>query len=59
MYLWVPGSVKDLLVEVETVHADLVLLPFAPGAHLNDEHVVLVHYHVTNAAIRHGLLKKF
>ena len=30
----VPGRVEDLLVEVQAVHVDLVLLPFAPGAHL-------------------------
>ena len=30
----VPGGVQDLLVEVQAVHVDLVLLPFAPGAHL-------------------------
>lgn len=27
-----PGGVQNLLVEVETVHADLVLLPFAASA---------------------------
>lgn len=32
--LRVPGGVKDFLVEVQTVHADLVLLAFAAGAHL-------------------------
>ena len=30
----VPGSVEDLLVEVQTVDVDLVLLAFAAGAHL-------------------------
>lgn len=29
----VPGSVEDLLIEVQAVHADLVLLPFAPCGH--------------------------
>ena len=33
--LRMPGRVEDLLVEVQTVHGDLVLLPLAPGAHLN------------------------
>ena len=33
--LRVPGGVQDLLVEVQTVHGDLVLLPLAPGAHLH------------------------
>lgn len=28
-----PGSVEDLLVEVQAVHADLVLLPLAAGGH--------------------------
>ena len=32
--LRMPGRVEDLLVEVQTVHGDLVLLPLAPGAHL-------------------------
>jgi len=32
--LRMPGRVQDLLVEVQTVHGDLVLLPLAPGAHL-------------------------
>lgn len=32
--LRVPGGVKDLLVEVQTVHADFVFLSFAAGAHL-------------------------
>ena len=30
----VPGSVKDLLVEVQTVDVDLVLLALAASAHL-------------------------
>lgn len=29
-----PGSVEDLLVEVQAVYADLVLLPLAAGRHL-------------------------
>lgn len=29
----VPGSVEDLLIEVQAVHADLVLLPFASRGH--------------------------
>lgn len=29
----VPGSVEDLLIEVQAVHADLVLLPLAPCGH--------------------------
>lgn len=29
----VPGSVKDFLVEVQAVHADLILLPLATGGH--------------------------
>ena len=33
--LRMPGRVQDLLVEVQTVHGDLVLLPLAPGAHLH------------------------
>lgn len=32
--LGVPGAVQDFLVEVQTVHADLVLLALAPGADL-------------------------
>ena len=32
--LWVPRGVLDLLVEVQTVYADLVLLPLPPGGHL-------------------------
>ena len=32
--LGMPGSVEDLLVEVQTVHADLILLTFATRAHL-------------------------
>ena len=32
--LGVPGRVQDLLVEVETVHGDLVLLPLASRTHL-------------------------
>lgn len=28
-----PGSVEDLLVEVQAVHADLILLPFAASGH--------------------------
>jgi len=31
---WVPGSVQDLLVEVQTVDVDLVLLALSSGAHL-------------------------
>lgn len=30
----VPGSVEDLLIEVQAVHADLVLLPLASRGHL-------------------------
>jgi len=30
----VPGSVQDLLVEVEAVDVDLILLAFAASAHL-------------------------
>lgn len=29
----VPGCVKDLLIEVQTVHANLILLPLTPCAH--------------------------
>lgn len=29
----VPGSVEDLLIEVQAVHADLVFLPLAPRGH--------------------------
>jgi hypothetical protein len=29
-----PGSVQDLLVEVQAVDVDLVLLPLSSGAHL-------------------------
>lgn len=32
IFLRVPGGVQDLLVEVQAVHADLVLLPLAAGA---------------------------
>lgn len=32
--LGVPGGVEDLLVEVQTVHADFVLLAFATRRHL-------------------------
>lgn len=28
-----PGSVEDLLVEVQAVHADLILLPLATSGH--------------------------
>ena len=28
-----PGSVEDLLVEVQAVYADLILLPLAAGGH--------------------------
>lgn len=31
--LGMPRSVKDLLVEVQTVHADFILLTFATSAH--------------------------
>ena len=31
---WMPGGVQDLLVEVEAVHAHLVLFPLAAGANL-------------------------
>ena len=32
--LWMPGSVKDLLVEIKAVNGDLVLFPLTTGAHL-------------------------
>ena len=32
--LWMPGSVKDLLVEVQAIHRDLVLFPLPARAHL-------------------------
>jgi predicted transposase YdaD len=35
----VPGSVEYLLVEVQTVHADLVLLPLSARTHLQDNHL--------------------
>ena len=33
--LWMPGSVKDLLVEVQAIHRDLVLFPLPARAHLS------------------------
>ena len=33
--LWMPGSVKNLLVEVEAVDGDFVLFPLSTGAHLH------------------------
>jgi len=33
--LWMPGSVEDLLVEIETVHRDLVLFPLPTRTYLS------------------------
>ena len=34
IFCWVPGSVQDLLVEVQAVDVDLILLALAARAHL-------------------------
>jgi hypothetical protein len=36
----VPGSVEYLLVEVQTVHADLVLLPLSARTHLQGKPLI-------------------
>ena len=36
IFMRVPSRMQDLLVEVQAVHVNLVLLAFAPSAHLEE-----------------------